>query len=108
MKYLIFFERMNYLFYQYLILITKDEIKATAEYLMSQIDPENTGFVTESQFVENIKQYYTEQELSEILTYDLIPTELLESAHMQQSLPGVADFSTPNVKQDIVQVRQIF
>ena len=69
---------------------------------MGQIDPENTGFVTETQFVENVKQYYTEQELNEMFTYDLIPNELLESAHMQQSLPGLADLSTPNVKQDAV------
>ena len=73
---------------------------------MSQIDPENTGFVTESQFVENVKQYYTDNELNELLTYDLIPTDLLESAHMQQSLPGVADYSTPNVKQDTAQVQK--
>lgn len=67
---------------------TEDEIKATAEFLMAQIDPESTGFVTESQFVENVKVNYSDYELNELLTYDLIPTDLLESAHMQQTLPG--------------------
>lgn len=55
---------------------------------MAQLDPENSGFVTEAQFVENVKLNYSDYELNELLTYDLIPRDLLESAHMQQSLPG--------------------
>lgn len=71
---------------------------------MAQLDPENTGFVTESQFVENVRLNYSDYELNELLTYDLIPSDLLESAHMQQSLPGsninVGSNSKANVKSD--------
>ncbi len=79
----------------------KDEIKSTTEYLMIQLDPDLTGFVTEPQFIENVKLNYSEYELDQILSFDLIPSELLDSAHMQQSLPGsnINVDSNSNLKQ---------
>ena len=55
---------------------------------MSQLDPRKTGQITESMFVKNIKKYYSDQELSKVLNYDLIPSEILAETNMQASVSG--------------------
>jgi len=66
LKYIIIYRLLSLLllwfnhFLLCLLLLLKDEIKATAEYLMIQLDPDLTGFVTEPQFIENVKLNYSE------------------------------------------------
>ena len=66
---------------------------------MSQLDPENTGFVTETQFIQNIKENYDDYELDEILSFALIPEEALEEVNMK---PNQAGNSHINVRNDRV------
>ena len=46
---------------------------------MSQLDPKNTGKVTEAQFVKMIKKNYKSNEIQECLNFTLIPEDILRN-----------------------------
>lgn len=56
---------------------------------MDDLDPENKGKINETNFVNNILNIYdNEDQLRDLLRFDLIPDEALREAHMEPSLPG--------------------
>jgi hypothetical protein len=65
---------------------------------MSQLDRNNTGKVTENQFVNSIKKEFKVSELRDLLNFDLIPVEVLDEVNMQPSLAG----SRVNLRNDKV------
>ena len=60
----------------------------TTELLMSHLDLNNTGRITENQFVGAIRRKYSDKSLNDMLRFDLIPLEVLDEANMQPSLSG--------------------
>jgi len=60
----------------------------TTDLLMSHLDLNNTGRITENQFVGAIRRKYSDKSLNDMLRFDLIPLEVLDEANMQPSLSG--------------------
>ncbi len=56
--------------------------------LMSHLDLNKTGRITENQFVSAIRRKYSDKILNDMLRFDLIPLEVLDEANMQPSLSG--------------------
>lgn len=66
---------------------------------MKQLDTKKTGSINETQFVTNIIRNYSDNQISEMLKFDLIPNEVLDDANMQPSLSG----SQMNMRNDRVE-----
>ena len=50
----------------------KEQLEETVEILITQLDPENTGEISENQFVENTKKNYSIEELEELLRFPIL------------------------------------
>jgi hypothetical protein len=52
------------------------------------LDINNTGRVSENQFLNSIRRNYSINELNRFLKFDIIPNEVLDEANMQPSVYG--------------------
>ena len=52
------------------------------------MDEKKTGRINENQFVYNVKRIASPSQLKDLLSFDLIPTYLLDEINMQPSVNG--------------------
>lgn len=66
----------------------KEQTESTSDLLLNQLDPRNTGKITERAFLSNTRRLYTEKQLRPMLRFELIPYEIVNEVNMQPSVAG--------------------
>lgn len=68
--------------------ISDEELGTVTDIFMNQLDERKTGRINEDQFVYNVKRIVAPNQLKEFLKFEIIPSDLIDEAHMEPSISG--------------------